>query len=89
MLDSGLVIEHYSGDGLKALAEAFKFIHESGVIELQIKANTWAIAEGFQDRTPEELTQAIMQVQQTNRQLLALHEWAGQFKKEVTDVEKS
>lgn len=89
MLDSRLVIEHYSGDGLKALAEAFKFIHDSGVFELQVKANTWAIADGFQDRSPEELTQAIMQVQQTNRQLLALHEWAGQFKKEVTDAQES
>ena len=86
MIDTGLLRERYTLDTLQALAGAFKLIHDLDVLELQVKANTWALTEGFQERNPEELAQAIMQVQQTNRQLLALHEWAGNFHKEINNA---
>jgi hypothetical protein len=86
MIDTALIREHYDRAQLLALADAFATIHAAGVLELQVKANSWRIAEGFQERNPEELTKEILQVQQTNRGLLALHEWAGNIKKEIQDA---
>lgn len=86
MIDTSLLRERYDTETLKALAEAFKMIHNLEVFTLQVKANTWALTEGFQERTPEELTKEIVQVQQTNRQLLALHEWAGNLGKEISNA---
>jgi hypothetical protein len=86
MIDTGLIRERYDTETLKALGEAFYLIHSLGVFELQVKANTWALTEGFQERTPEDLAQEILQVQQTNRQLLALHEWAGNLRREINNA---
>ena len=86
MINSRLVIERYDTETQKALAEAFKLIHNVGLFTLQVHANTTAIAESFQERTPEQLTVEILQVQQTNRQLLALHDWAGNFGKEIENA---
>lgn len=79
MFDDRLIRERYQPGELQALHDAFKIIHTLGVIPLHVHANSSRIAEGFTERNPEELVKEIMQVQQTNRNLLALHEWAGNF----------
>ena len=86
MIETSLLRERYSHDEMQAIAEAFAYIHATGLIELQVKANSWRLAEGFQEREPEALAKEILQVQQTNRNLLALHEWAGNLKKEINDA---
>lgn len=83
MIDSRLIMERYDEESLKEIAAAAETLHKFGIFELQAKANSMIIAERMGDDSAEELAKAIMQVQQTNRNLLALHEWTGTFKKEI------
>lgn len=83
MIDSHLILNNFDRDHQRVIADALDTLHQSGIFLAQVKANSSRLAEGFQEREPEELTKEIMQVQQTNRYLLALHEWAGNFKKEI------
>lgn len=83
MIDSQAVIAKFDRDHLQAIAGALDLIYQSRILVDQVQQNSSRIAESFQEREPEELVKEIMQVQQTNRHLLALHEWAGNFKKEI------
>jgi hypothetical protein len=83
MIDSRLIIERYDEESLKAIAAASETLHAFGIFKLQANANSMLFAERMTEDSPEELMKAILQVQQTNRNLLALHEWTGNFKKEV------
>lgn len=86
MIHTAAIIDQYDKEYLKAVADAFLLIHSSGILVKQVKFNSSQLAEGFQERSPEELMKEILQVQQTNRGLLALHEFAGNFRRELDDA---
>lgn len=83
MIQTEDIRQWYDEDTLRLMADAFKIIHDMGVFARQAEANSSRLTHGFQERNPKELAKEIMQVQQTNRNLLALHEWAGNLKKEL------
>lgn len=74
MVDSDLLESRYDRDTYNVIVQAFKTLADLGVWNLQVHANTQNLCEGFMDATPEALAEKILQVQQTNRNLLALHE---------------
>ena len=86
MIDSQLLFDKFDKDHLQAIASALTLLHQSGILTDQVASNSSRVTEGFQERTPKELVEEIMQVQQTNRHLLALHEWAGNFQKELDNA---
>lgn len=83
MIQTRSLIERFNSEELKAVATAFGFLHQMGIFSRQAHENSLDFAQRMGDESPEELTKLIMQVQQTNRNLLALHEWAGTLKKEI------
>lgn len=63
-----------STDEQKAITEAFQLLTRLGVFTEQVAVNKAVILERFDQGDPNELAQEILEVRQTNRFLLALHE---------------
>ena len=84
MIESQTVFQRHDKESCEAIARAAKVLHDSGIFTAQVEENALRIASTMTESSPEELAKSILQVQQTNRNLLALHEWAGQFTKEVS-----
>lgn len=87
MIDTALVLARFAEGERQALADALQIIHQLGVIPMQVEANSARVVEGFTNKDPAELAAEILQVQQTNRNLLTLHEWAGNFKRDVSNAQ--
>lgn len=87
MLDNDLLRQHLEPSELQSLADAALILHKLGVFPLQAKSNSMLIAERINSQEdPETVTREILQVRQTNRTLLALHEWAGKFKEDLINA---
>jgi hypothetical protein len=76
------VIDSYSKNERDAIVDALRTLSQFGVLTRQIHFNNQTVVESFTGKSATELAEQILQVQQTNRQLLALHEVAGNLKKE-------
>jgi hypothetical protein len=74
MVDPELLESRYDRDTYNVIVLAFRTLADLGVWNLQVNANTLNLCEGFTDANPTALAEKILQVQQTNRNLLALHE---------------
>lgn len=80
------IINRYPTSERNALIDAFKTLTLLGIFTAQANENAMRICSGFNQVSSEELAKQIMQVQQTNRNLLALHELAGNLKKEESNA---
>ena len=86
MVNEDLLRVTYDRDTFNVIAQCFKTLADLGVWNLQVQANTLNLCEGFDNSTPEVLAGKILQVQQTNRNLLALHELGSIKQKGNTDA---
>lgn len=86
MLEEELLRRLYERPELNAIIDALKTLHHLGVFKHQAKEHAMRICEGFNEQPPEELAKQILQVQQTNRNLLALHELAGNLQKDESNA---
>lgn len=80
------IIDRYPTSERNALVDALKTLHLLGLFTAQANENAMRICSGFNEQAPDELAKQIMQVQQTNRNLLALHELAGNLKKDESNA---
>jgi hypothetical protein len=85
MLDKELILETFEPGELQSIGDALQILHMLGVFTLQVQRNSSRVANSFQDQDAEALAKEILQVRQTNRQLLALHELAGNFKEGLSN----
>lgn len=84
MVDEQLIRDRYTPEQQAELAFAFKILHTLGLFPMQMKENSERFAESFNTEQSEEtLAKEILQVRQTNRQLLALHELAAKLKEGI------
>lgn len=80
MVDEDFIRKTYGPSEQASIADAMKILHDLNVFPLQAAENEQRVVTGFTNKNPTQLAEEILQVQQTNRQLLALHEIAGKFK---------
>lgn len=84
MVDEQLIRDRFTPEQQAELAFAFKILHTAGIFPMQAEENSKRFAESFQtEQSEEELAKEILQVRQTNRQLLALHELAKNMKEGI------
>ena len=86
MVDEELMRAQYPSLTFNGIVDALKLLADLGVWQLQVEHNTRRLCEGFNNVDSEELAKQILQVQQTNRNLLALHELGSIEKKGINDA---
>lgn len=87
MIDPQLIHERFDEQTLASIGDSLKLLHTLGIFTHQVDTNCIRIAMDFMAAEPEAMTRRILEVQQTNRQLLALHEVAGSFKEGLKDAQ--
>lgn len=81
MVNIELLLARYEGGQLDAISDSLKVLHDTGVFVAQAHANKQQILDSFESEDADVLAKRILEVRQTNRTLLALHE-LGQSMKE-------
>ena len=81
MIDS-VALATLDEEARKSVLDSFKTLTRLGIFTAQVAVNNQRVVEGFTNESAKQLATRILEVQQTNRQLLALHELAETLKEE-------
>lgn len=87
MINLELLVSKYEAGQLDAIAESLKLLHDLGVFIAQVMENKQSIINSFEHEDPAELAKRILEVRQTNRTLLALHELGASMKEGIKNAQ--